>query len=85
MTMLTFTDQQGRRLGQRLYGINEADGRRLVHDAAMLYALLQQAIGDDTLPKITRDLLLARALAQAEMHAQSMVIHFDDAQVNLRT
>lgn len=84
MTMLTITDQQGQRLGERLYAINEAAGRRLVHEAATLAALLQQAIGDDTLPRITRDLLLARALAQAEAHTHSMVIHFDDTPVNLR-
>lgn len=84
MSLLTIHDKQGRPQCERHYMVGEAAGRSLVHEAAMLHALLQQAIGDDTLPKVTRDMLLARALAQAEVHTQSMCIHFDDTPLSLQ-
>lgn len=84
MSLLTIRDSNGRPQCERHYMVPEATGRSLVHEAATLLALLQHAIGDDSLPKVTRDLFLARALAQAEAHTHRMVIHFDDTPLSLQ-
>lgn len=84
MSLLTFRTGAGERVGERWYMVGEAAGRSLVSEVASLIVLLQQAIGDDTLPKVTRDLLLARALAQAEVHGERMCRYLDDTPISMQ-